>query len=29
MTPQMPDLVLTTEDLFLAFVLGALIGLER
>lgn len=29
MMPQMPDFILTSEDLFLAFVLGALIGLER
>ncbi len=29
MTPQMPNLVLTAEDLLLAFVLGALIGIER
>ena len=29
MMPQMPNLVLTAEDLLLAFVLGALIGIER
>ncbi|GEM_PF-3709692 len=29
MMPQMPNLILTAKDLLLAFILGALIGLER